>query len=172
MAKDKRKLRADFRKNRSGRARQADWTRADEEDTEGLAQDERISGKGELTRKRTVVGEATPDDEAGLSVLLDVDQSTCRPGRVLSMHGLLCAVEGQDGLIYQCATRRLLKTLATDQRHVVAAGDRVWFRPEGTARDGIIERIEPRRTALSRESRGRQSGAPDRGRRCAGARGA
>jgi hypothetical protein len=35
-----------------------------------------------------------------------------------------------------------LKTLSTDQRHVVAAGDRVMFRPVGA--DGIIERIEPR----------------------------
>jgi ribosome biogenesis GTPase len=49
----------------------------------------------------------------------------------------------------------LLKTLATDQRHVVAAGDRVWVRPEG-ADEGIIERVEPRHGVLSRTSRGRQ----------------
>jgi ribosome biogenesis GTPase len=49
----------------------------------------------------------------------------------------------------------LLKTLSTDQRHVVAAGDVVWFRPEGTE-EGIIERVEPRRGVVSRTSRGRQ----------------
>jgi ribosome biogenesis GTPase len=63
-------------------------------------------------------------------------------------------VEGPDGRTWSCATRRLLKTLATDQRHVVAAGDRVMFRPVGA--EGIIERIEPRRGILSRTSKGRQ----------------
>jgi hypothetical protein len=48
-----------------------------------------------------------------------------------------------------------LKTLATDQRHVVAAGDVVWFRPEGQS-EGIIERVEPRHGVVSRTSRGRQ----------------
>jgi ribosome biogenesis GTPase len=57
--------------------------------------------------------------------------------------------------MFQCATRRLLKTLATDLRHVVAAGDVVWFRPEGRD-EGIIERVEPRRGIVSRTSRGRQ----------------
>src|SRR6185503_10396920 len=60
-----------------------------------------------------------------------------------------------DGSVRRCATRRLLKTLATDQRHVVAAGDRAWVRPEG-ADEGIIERIEPRRGMISRTSRGKQ----------------
>ena len=54
-----------------------------------------------------------------------------------------------------CATRRLLKTMATDQRHVVAAGDFVMFRPVN-AEEGIIERVEPRTTVLSRAIRGRQ----------------
>jgi ribosome biogenesis GTPase len=38
---------------------------------------------------------------------------------------------------------------------VVAAGDVVWFRPEGK-QEGIIERIEPRRGVVSRTVRGRQ----------------
>ena len=54
-----------------------------------------------------------------------------------------------------CATRRLLKTLSTDQRHVVAAGDLVLFRPADN-HEGIIERVEPRNTVLSRAIRGRQ----------------
>jgi ribosome biogenesis GTPase len=64
-------------------------------------------------------------------------------------------VRDDDGREFSCATRRLLKTLATDQRHIVAAGDIVWFRPEGTD-EGIIERVEPRHGIVSRTSRGRQ----------------
>ena len=64
-------------------------------------------------------------------------------------------VRDEQGAIYHCATRRLLKTLATDQRHVVIAGDVVWFRPEGQD-EGMIERVEPRHGVLSRTSRGRQ----------------
>jgi ribosome biogenesis GTPase len=71
------------------------------------------------------------------------------------VQGLLSLVRDDAGAMFQCATRRLLKTLATDQRHVVAAGDIVWFRPEGEGA-GIIERVEPRRGVVSRTSRGRQ----------------
>jgi ribosome biogenesis GTPase len=38
---------------------------------------------------------------------------------------------------------------------VIAAGDIVWFRPEGKD-EGIIERVEPRHGVVSRTSRGRQ----------------
>jgi ribosome biogenesis GTPase len=74
---------------------------------------------------------------------------------VLRVQGLHSIVRDEAGAIFQCATRRLLKTLSTDQRHVVAAGDVVWFRPEGHEA-GIIERVEPRRGIVSRTSRGRQ----------------
>ena len=156
----KRKIRADFRKNRTPRPRDADWTRRFDRDgadeAENVARDERISGKGELTRKRTIV---TGDDVAAEGeaehAYLEVDESLCLPGRVLSVHGLLSTVEAADGRLFRCATRRLLRTLSTDQRHVVAAGDRVVFRPSGQD-EGIIERIEPRRGILNRTSRGRQ----------------
>lgn len=157
MAKRKKKqLRADFRKNRARRARQGDVTRKfqAEEVDEDLAHDERLSGKGELTRRRTVHG-LQVDDGSGLGVLLDVDEAACLPGRVVAVHGLTSTVAAADGSEYQCAVRRLLKTLHTDLRHVVAAGDRVLFRPADN-REGIIERIEPRHGVLSRESRGRQ----------------
>ena len=152
----KKQLRADFRKNRSSRVRQGDVTRKFQTDgvEEDAARDERLSGKGELTRKRTVRGSQT-DDDSGLGVLLDVDEAACLRGRVLAVHGLTSTVEAENGALYQCAVRRLLKTLHTDQRHVVAAGDRIVFRP-ADSREGIIERIEPRHGVLSRESRGRQ----------------
>lgn len=157
MSKRKKKqLRADFRKNRARRARQGDVTRKfhTEKTDDDPAREERLSGKGELTRRRTVRG-LEVDDGAGLGVLLDVDEAACLPGRVLAVYGLTSTVEAADGRQYQCAVRRLLKTLHTDLRHVVAAGDRVLFRP-ADQREGIIERIEPRHGVLSRESRGRQ----------------
>ena len=159
MAKNrKKKIRAEFRKKYESRTRQHDLTREFRRhgfDEDESARDERVSGKGRLTRKRTVIGEAVESDEAGLSVQLEVDESLCQQGRVLSVHGLKSSVQSDSGEVFRCATRRLLKTLSTDQRHVVAAGDRVWFRPEG-AGEGFIERIEPRRAVLCRTSKGRQ----------------
>ena len=105
MAKKKQKIRADFRKNRGVRARRTDWTRQFDEhgfEEDDLQQQERISGKGELTRKRTVSGtEMQTGDEPGLDVQLDVDETVCRRGRVLSLHGLINIVQVEpllDGL--------------------------------------------------------------------------
>ena len=164
MAKKKKQIRAPLRKNRGDRTRKTDWTQQfqqhgfEEDETTG---GERISGKGELTRRRTVQGtEVDNGNEPGLGVHLDVDETVCRPGRVLSVHGLASVVQTEDGTLHQCATRRLLKTLSTDQRHVVAAGDRVLFRAventDENIREGIIERVEPRRGSICRTSRGRQ----------------
>jgi ribosome biogenesis GTPase len=160
MAKDKkRKYRAQFRKKHQSRARRGDLTREFRDhgfENDESAQSERVSGKGELTRRRTVIGaETSEEDTGGLTVHLDVDQAACLPGRVLSVHGLASMVRAADGTVYRCATRRLLKSLSTDQRHVVAAGDRVMFRPEGD-QEGIIERIEPRHGVLCRSTRGRR----------------
>lgn len=157
-SKKNRKIRTDFRKNREVRARQRDMTRDFSQygfEQQDPAQSERLSGKGMITRKRTVVGESVEDQEPGLSVLPDVDEAACLRGTVLSVGGLHSPVRAADGLVYRCATRRLLKTLSTDQRHVLAAGDRVLFRPERN-QEGIIERIQPRRGVLCRTSRGRQ----------------
>jgi ribosome biogenesis GTPase len=160
MAKnDKKKFRAEFRKHHEPRRRRGDWTRDFLDDSSGpdeTVTSERVSGKGELTRKRTVIGEPTDGlNSGGLTVDLAVDEQQCLRGRVLSVHGLTSLVRTEAGELYRCATRRLLKTLSTDQRHVVAAGDGVWFRPAPHA-EGIIERIEPRHGVLSRTSRGRR----------------
>jgi ribosome biogenesis GTPase len=159
----KKKIRAEFRKNRNVRARTTDWTQRFQEHgftEEAPLQSERISGKGDLSRRRTVCGDSLGgQDSPGLEIQLDVDEKVCRHGRVLGALGLASIVQDdQTGCIYQCATRRLLKTLATDQRHVVAAGDRVLFRPvENTdPKEGLIERVEPRYGCISRAARGRQ----------------
>lgn len=158
MSKKKRKVRTDFRKNRVVRARDKHRVErgGDADSADGDApHSERMSGKGHISRKRTVAGAEIVEDATGTHVYLDVDRTVCRLGRVLRVQGLISIVRDDDGKLFQCATRRLLKTLATDQRHVVAAGDIVWFRPEG-AEEGIIERVEPRRGVVSRTSRGRQ----------------
>ncbi len=148
-----RKLRIEFRKNRSTRRRGGDLTRtvAGEPDhaDEHVAH-ERISGKGDLTRKRTVRAAAAPVGAIdGLSVE-PIDGSVGWRGQVLNVHGLETFVVGPDGAVVKCTLRRLLRTLATDQRHPVAAGD--WVR----VADGVIQSVEPRRTSLSRDSRGRR----------------
>ncbi len=85
-----------------------------------------------MTRRRTVVGESDSASDAKLGkVQLSLDTSNTREGLVLRVHGLECIVSTPDGGVFRCAVRRLLKSMATDQRHVVVAGDRVSFRPEG-----------------------------------------
>ena len=153
----KKKIRHEFRKQHQGRRRQGDLTRKLHNDAgaaDDLVQGERLSGKGELTRKRTIVGVEADSQAAGFGVLRDVHSTAIR-GHVLSVHGLSSVVQGDDGRQYRCAVRGLLKDLSTDLRHVVVAGDIVWIRPERTG-DSLIERIEPRRRILSRTSKGRQ----------------
>ena len=159
MAKKKKKgkIRTEFRKNREVRVRKGDLTRGfnDGDQFDDARKTERVSGKGSLSRKRTIVGVNDGDEETGLLIMPEIDEENCLRGTVLSVGGLRSPVEAIDGQIYQCAVRRLLKTVSTDQRHVLAAGDQVMFRPADN-NEGIIERIEPRHGILCRTSRGRQ----------------
>lgn len=162
MAKKPNKIRAELRRNRTTRPRSSDWTRKfQQQDVDDLDQgplQQRI-GKDELTRRRTIRAAQAPEEEdESLTSLVEVDRSICRRGRVLSVLGLLSLVQAEDGTLYRCATRRLLKTISTSQRHVVAAGDWVWFRPaeHSSQQEGIIEAIEPRRGVVAREVSGRQ----------------
>ncbi|GAA4468938.1 ribosome small subunit-dependent GTPase A [Novipirellula rosea] len=157
MAKKKRgKQRTDFRKKYQGRVRQGDVTRTFQQgDVEKLADvvhGERVSGKGELTRKRTVNNPTIEQDADG--VTSSPDQSLIK-GRVISVHGLRSKVLGEDGVFYECAIRQVLKSLSIEQRGVIVAGDRVFFRAESPS-DGMIESIDPRSGVISRTSRGRQ----------------
>jgi ribosome biogenesis GTPase len=155
MAKP-RKLRVEFRKNRSTRRRAGDLTRRLGGDLDAAADhaaSERISGKGDLTRKRTVVTTDPADDRIdGLPV--EPAAGAVWRGRVLNVHGLESLVQADDGRVVRCTMRRLLRTVATDQRHPLAAGD--WVRVRGLGDDGTIQSIEPRTTSLSRDSRGRR----------------
>ncbi|MCC6511315.1 MAG: ribosome small subunit-dependent GTPase A [Pirellulaceae bacterium] len=187
------KIRIDFRKNHQSRKRPNDLTRKfqqDDLDDSQLASGERISGKGELTRRRTILGGQSTEGQdgggrglsdqssapgqssssepnsaqgsvggqltdAGMSAHFSQIGEPTKTGRVLRVHGLESVVRTDDGTEYRCAVRRVLKNMSTDQRHVVAAGDVVTFRPEGT-QQGIIVAIHPRRGVLSRTSKGRK----------------
>ena len=86
-----------------------------------------------------------------------VDESTCLQGRVIRVHGLISIVQTDDGKIFPCRVRRVLKSMAIDGRNVVTVGDRVWFRPAGAGGDeGFIERVEGRQGVITRGYRGRQ----------------
>jgi ribosome biogenesis GTPase len=160
MAK-KKKVRVELRKNRSKPPRQRDWTRGYQEhgfEEDATPQGERVRAKGDLSRKRTIIQEEAPAAEtagAEPAEMPAVDAAACLPGRVLRVHGLASVVQAEDGRLFRCAVRRLLRTLATDERNIVATGDRVWFLPTG-GDEGVIERVEPRHGLLTRASRGRE----------------
>lgn len=155
MAKKKRQIRVDFRKSYEARTRdEADLTRKydnsqrDEFDTVAR---QRVSGKGQWTRRRTITVEGGASESAD-GAQLDVDLEGTKRGTVLRVHGLDSIVLDESGQEYRCALRGLLKSVATDQRHVVVAGDRVYIRPESN-QQGMIVRIEKRTSELARTSK-------------------
>lgn len=158
MAK-KKKVRVEMRKNRGKKGRQQSRTPLQFEQQQGvgdLPSDERMSGKGELTRHRTII--STQNEAAGGAAgapVRDVDVSAFLQGRVLSPRGFECTVQAEDGVRYECAVRRLVKTMAGDDRTAVVAGDRVLFKPAGDDQ-GMIERVETRHGTLSRQVRGQK----------------
>jgi ribosome biogenesis GTPase / thiamine phosphate phosphatase len=156
----KKKVRVDLRKNRSKPPRPRDWTRGFQEHgyaDEATTGQERVRAKGDLSRKRTIVTDvdAAANAEGSVSEMPAADSVTSLPGRVLRVHGLQCVVEAEDGRHFRCAVRRLLRSLVTEERNIVATGDRVRFRPS-LEDGGMIESVEPRHGILTRASRGRE----------------
>src|SRR6516225_5176544 len=154
MAK-KKKVRVDMRKNRSKPPRQRRWTRGFHEHgfaEEATTQGERVRAKGDLSRRRTIIQDESSETALDMPM---VDVSACLPGRVLRVHGLQSVVETEDRKQYRCSVRRVLRTLATDERNIVTTGDRVWFLP-ALNDEGVIERVESRHGLLIRASRGRE----------------
>src|SRR5581483_5735681 len=150
MADKKHKKRVELRKNRFKRPREQNWGRVFEEQGEDVfAGEERVRAKGDISRKRTIIADTAAE------AMPTVDQSACLPGRVLRVMGLLCDVETDDGRLVRCAVRRLLKTLATDERNIVTTGDRVWIHLAKSG-EGVIERVESRHGLLIRSSKGRE----------------
>jgi ribosome biogenesis GTPase len=154
----KKKVRVELRKNRQKRTRANDLTRrmaGGESAADQTTSAERVRARGELSRHRTIVtderapADGVPVADESPAARLTVDLAECRPGRVVKVHGLESVVETDDGRHVRCGVRRLLKTLAIDERNVIAVGDRVWYRPGG-AGQGLIEKVEPRRGTITR----------------------
>ena len=110
---------------------------------------ERLSGKGELSRNRTIIVDEV--DENG-DVILEVNEQSCRTGRVLSAVGLHSIVQDDNGQQFECTVRRIVRTMSRDARNAVVAGDFVLFQ-QLDEQYGVIERVQPRRSSLSRGSR-------------------
>jgi ribosome biogenesis GTPase / thiamine phosphate phosphatase len=163
------KLRVAFRKNRGNTARLGNITRAVQTegvDVDRLDRTQRVSGKGELTRKRTVVGAKLEGDQ----VVIEVDEAACLKGRVLSAIGSTqCTVQADtvqadparadadpatgplalSGRRFECTVRRVVRTVARDARNAVVTGDNVLFYVTADGQ-GVIERVEPRQGVLAR----------------------
>ncbi|MDF1742525.1 MAG: ribosome small subunit-dependent GTPase A [Gimesia sp.] len=160
MGKKKgKKIRVAFKKNRQKNVRQNKLSshKVDEQlDSQYMDASERLTGKGDLTRHRTVMGveQETPDGES--SIVIDIDESSCLKGRVIRSQGLNSVVQAADGHRYDCTIRRLVRTMSRDDRNAVVAGDHVLIRLEGDGNQAVIERVEPRRSYLSRGSKRRE----------------
>ena len=149
--KKQRKVRVAFRKNRGSRTRPQNLTHdaldeAAEERLErsGLDAGERLSGKGHVTRQRTVI----TDGEGNIAV----DEEACEAGRVLKAIGSTrCIVRSNDGSDHECTVRRVVRTMERRSRNAAVAGDRVLFQRTDDG-FGVIERVEERVSELSRTS--------------------
>jgi ribosome biogenesis GTPase len=153
----KKKVRVELRKNREKPPRENDLTR-DYNSGAGRAEDtqstERVRAKGDLSRYRTVVTDSAED------TMPAVNADECIRGRVLRVHGLASIVETDDGRTFRCAVRRLLKSLATDERSVVTTGDVVWIRPvSGHSSLVISPSSQPEHSAEQEAPEG--SGSPE-----------
>lgn len=156
-AKKKKKVRVAFRKNRQKRPRRNSlaWQALDQEsESADLEKSERLTGKGELTRYRTIVG-IEEDADDGTNLQINVDESKCLQGRVIFATGLNSIVRTNEGYSYECTVRRVLRTMARDERNAVVAGDCVLFQPIDE-QYGVIERVNSRHGTISRGSHGRE----------------
>ena len=157
--RDKQKIRVAFRKNREKTTRLGNLARqmgdetASEHPSDQLAGGERISGKGRLSRRRTII--ASEGASAGETPQRDIDVSKCLTGRVLSSAGLATVVRCPDGRRFECTIRKVLRTMSRDERSIVIAGDEVLFLPNSPDK-GVIERVQPRHGVLARGSQNRE----------------
>jgi len=146
------KTRVQFRKNRGHVAPPADLTRkirSEGVDSAELPASERVSGKGELSRYRTIIG---VEEGADGTWTRAVDESTTLAGRVVANRGTSFLVQLDDRRSFDCGVRRVVNTLAREQRNAVVVGDRVRLTQSGES-EGVIERVEPRHGTLSRKTR-------------------
>lgn len=138
------KKRVAFRRNRQRPARQKRWDSAETDDAKvdlATGNRETVQAKGDLSRMRTVH---------------DGDENASNPrheGTVVAVRGQFVDVD--DGTrVWPCTVRRILRTRLIRDRHPVVTGDRVMFAivadQQGQLTEGVIEQVQPRRSALTR----------------------
>ncbi|MDB4637785.1 ribosome small subunit-dependent GTPase A [Planctomycetaceae bacterium] len=147
------KVRVQFRKNRGTRSRQNRITEEQlgSEQISDLASEERVSGKGDLSRYRTI--KSVSDDENDPQRA--IDESVCESAKILSTAGLNSLARTESGRDYECTIRQVVRTVSRDNRNAVVTGDRVLIQPINKEQ-AVIERVEPRYGTLSRQSGGRE----------------
>lgn len=170
----KKKIRVDFIKNRGKVPRENDFTRdfkSDSEKIDDLSGTEQVRAKGDISRKRTII---TDDNQniSGGEIRPAADLANAIPGRVIQITGLTILVQVEFGIVYRCTVRRLLKTLATEERSAVTVGDKVWIIPQQVQSkqdaektdlngpsdnselpEGVVQTVEPRKGILTRKSK-------------------
>jgi ribosome biogenesis GTPase len=147
------KVRVQFRKNRGTRSRQnrISEEQLGSEHISDLASEERVSGKGDLSRYRTI--RSVSDDENDLQRA--IDDSVCESAKILSTAGLNSLARTESGRDYECTVRQVVRTVSRDNRNAVVTGDRVLIQPINDEQ-AVVERVEPRYGTLSRQSGGRE----------------
>jgi len=145
------KVRVALRRNRSARRRQTNWTKEHREGEDGAVDavaGESLTGKGELSRRRTVTVHEDPSE---------IPEGLTR-GTVIAMRGLYADVDDGERIL-PCTVRRILRTRLVEERHPVTVGDRVLFRLHdrrgGVVQEGVIEVVLPRSGQLRRRVRRR-----------------
>lgn len=153
--KGRQKIRVHFRSNRLTPRRDKGWTqwwregRFEQEDEQT---GERLSRKGDMSRKRTIIV-----DEDGQTAVGPASEQ--REGIVVALRGQIAEVDDGERT-WPCTVRRVLRTRLIEHRHPLAVGDYVRFTiiadEEGVEREGVIESVAERRTQLTRRSGDRE----------------
>jgi ribosome biogenesis GTPase len=145
-----RKVRRQLKRNRGPkRTRDRSWTRYAPEVYEELdvATEERVAPRGERERRKRMLAVITEQlTEEGTS--LDVSTGEWDPGVVVRISSGLCEVSSR-GQALACSVRGSLTAYDSGYTNVVAVGDDVLF-SRINSQQGVIERVQPRRTCLSR----------------------
>jgi len=150
---------------KTGRVRRKDWLLADVADLDlydelDLPERERVMPRGEQERRRANLATtavqpapadhraATPGAAAESSIESENSVGKRQRGIVVEVSAGLCRVNLGERMAL-CTVRSTLKAADTGYTNVVAVGDEVMVSVNG-AKQGIVEKVLPRRSALAR----------------------
>jgi ribosome biogenesis GTPase len=145
-----RKARRQLKRNRRPkRVRDRSWTRYAPEayDELDVVRDERIVPRGERERRRRALATIT-DQLSQEAIPADVSNGEWDRGVVVRISSGLCEVIARAQAL-MCSVRGSLTAYDSGYTNVVAVGDEVLVSRVDSQR-GVIERVQPRRTCLSR----------------------